>query len=360
MLNDFVDQNTILDVALDLLGNRALLSIFIGTFLGREHDVDSGGLAGEDLSGETLRTEVDAGTIDLVQENSWNITVDLQSKLGGLDHVEAANKRVNNDGKAGAVVNGDSIGLAGNFDDGPVAARDEDRLGLLRRNLNDLVRSLEVFDQPLVAFQLLARGLASPHALGLGLFARNGRLAPGGAGAVGHCRACAQARVLMCHLRLVYLAQGRGDLLALVELVKHGRHICCRGSWGWRRGNTRRRWWRRSTTARGVHSWNRRGRRWWWDNTSRRRRRITLDLFQRHQCINTGVVIPRQALGVVLFEIGRKSLEVLVVCLNVLDVCTVPVKQLVGVEVLPTDKLTCPCTPLALCCRSTQYHQSSQ
>lgn len=128
----------------------------------------------------------------------------------------------------------------------------------------------------------------------------------------------------MCHLRLIDLAKPRCDLLALVELVKYSRHIG-RGSRrrrGWRNAGGR---WRGRDTSRDIERWDRRGRR-------RRRRgssaasggRPVLDLFQSIQYIETGLVVPFQALRVVLLEIGREGLEVLVVCLDVLNVCSVP------------------------------------
>lgn len=179
VLNNLVDQHTVFDVTLDLLGNGALLGVIISAFLRGKHDVDGAALASEDLSSKALLAKVDSGTVDLIQKNSRNGAVNLQSKFRGLDNIQAADQRVNNDRKASAVVNGDGVGLAGDLDNALVAARDEDGLVLLCGDLNDLVRALEVLDQPLVSFQILAWRLASAHALRLGLLARRRGLAPG-------------------------------------------------------------------------------------------------------------------------------------------------------------------------------------
>lgn len=174
MLDDLGNKHPVLDVALKLLGDRALLGVIIGTFLGRKVDVNGRRLAGEDLGGKALLAQIDGSAINLVQKNGRNDTVDLQSELGRLDDVQAAHQGINNDGKTGAVVDGNSIRLAGNLDDRLVDARDEDRLVLLRRNLDNILCAVEVLHQPLATLQFLARRLASTHALGLGLLVWRG------------------------------------------------------------------------------------------------------------------------------------------------------------------------------------------
>lgn len=122
MLNDLGDQRAVLDVALDLFRDRAFLRVLVGTLLGREHDIDRTALAGENLCVETLVAEVDGSTIDLIQQDGRHRAVNLQSKLGRLDNVEAADERIDDDGQADAVVNGDGVRLAGHLDDALVAA----------------------------------------------------------------------------------------------------------------------------------------------------------------------------------------------------------------------------------------------
>lgn len=97
MLDNLAYQGTILDVALDLFGDRALLGIIIGSILRREHDVNGSALAGEDLSAETLLAEIDGSAVDLIQQDGGDEAVDLQSELGALDDVEAADKGVDDD-----------------------------------------------------------------------------------------------------------------------------------------------------------------------------------------------------------------------------------------------------------------------
>lgn len=178
VLNNLVDQHAVLNVALDLLRDRALFGIIISALLGGKHDVDGAALASEDLGSKALLAQVDSSTIDLIQESSRDGTVYLQSKLGRLDDIQAADQGVDNDGETGAVVNGNGVGLAVDLDDALVTAGDENGLILLRGDLNDLIGAFKVLDQPLVSFQILAGWLAGAHALGLGLLARCGGLAP--------------------------------------------------------------------------------------------------------------------------------------------------------------------------------------
>lgn len=146
MLNDLIHQHTILDVSLDLLRDRALLGVLISTFLGREVKVDIAALASENLGSKTLLTKVDRGTIDLVQQDSRDDTIDLQSELGRLDDVEATHEGVDDDRQAITVVNGNGIGLAVDLDDALVTAGDEDRLVLLRGHLNNFIRAFKILD----------------------------------------------------------------------------------------------------------------------------------------------------------------------------------------------------------------------
>lgn len=224
MLNDLVDQNAVLHVCLDLLGNGAFLGIIVGSLLRGEHDVDCSALAGEDLGGQALLAQVDGSAIDLVQEEGGDDTVYLEGELGGLDDVKAADERVDDEGEAGAVVDGDGVGLVVDLDDSLVAARDEDRVVLLRVDLNDLAGVVEVLDEPFAALQILARRLASAHALRLGLLARRRRLAPNGAAsggwAIGNHGAGAKVGVLVRHLRFVDLPKASGDGFTLVQLVE--------------------------------------------------------------------------------------------------------------------------------------------
>lgn len=178
MLDDLVDENAVLDVALDLFGEGTFLGIFVGAFLGWKHDVDRGAFAGEDFCVQTLGTEVDGRAIDLVEENGGNDAVNLQGELGRLNDLQAADEGVDDDGETGAVVDGDGICFARDLDDGLVTATDQDRVVLLSRDLDDLAGVVKVLDEPLVGFQLLTRWLLRTHALWLGLLARrSGRLA---------------------------------------------------------------------------------------------------------------------------------------------------------------------------------------
>lgn len=122
MFDNLADKHTIPDIALELLGNRALLGIIIRALLGRKHDVDGRRLASEDLGGKAFLSKIDHCAVNLIQQDSGDDTVDLQGKLGRLDDVQAADQGINNDGKTSAVVDGNGIGLVGNLDDTLVAA----------------------------------------------------------------------------------------------------------------------------------------------------------------------------------------------------------------------------------------------
>lgn len=184
MLDDLAHQHAVLDVALELLGQRALLGVSVGTLRRRKVDVNSGALASKDLSAEALMAKVDSSTINLIHQQSWDRAVDLHSELRALDDVKTADERVHDEGETNAVVDGDGVGLVCDLDDGLVAAANEDGLVLLRGDLDDLARALKVLDEPLAALELLAGRLARAHVFGLRLFARCWRLAPHGAGAL--------------------------------------------------------------------------------------------------------------------------------------------------------------------------------
>lgn len=185
MLNDLAHQYAVLDVALELLGQRALLGIFIGALRWWKVDVNSGALASEDLSVETLLAEVNGSTINLIQQQSGDCAVDLHSELGALDDVKTADERVDDEGETNTVVDGNSVGLVGDLDDGLVAATNEDGMVLLSGDLDDLARGIKVLDEPLAALEFFAGWLARAHVFGLGLFVRCWRLAPHGAGSFG-------------------------------------------------------------------------------------------------------------------------------------------------------------------------------
>lgn len=104
MFDDLGHQDTVLDVTLDLLGDRALLGVLVSTLLGREHDIHARRFTAEDFQVNAGRGKVDGGPIDLIQQQGGHDAVDLQRELGGLDHFETADEGVDDDGETGAVV----------------------------------------------------------------------------------------------------------------------------------------------------------------------------------------------------------------------------------------------------------------
>lgn len=172
MLDNLTNKLAILKVGLDLFRKRTFFGVLVRSLVRRQHDVDTGGLTGEDLRTQTLLVQVDRSAVDLVEQEGRNHAVDLEGELGRLDDVQTANQRVNDDGQTIAVVNGDGVGLAIDLDDRLVTTGDEDRMVLLGGNLDDFTGVVIMLNQPFVAFEIPARRLATPHALRLGLLIR--------------------------------------------------------------------------------------------------------------------------------------------------------------------------------------------
>lgn len=234
VLDNLTDKNAILDVALDLLRNRALLGVLVGSLLGWQHDVHTGALAGEDLGVQTLLTQIDGSAVNLVQQDGRDHAVDLQRELGRLDHLKTADEGVDDDGEAVAVVNGDGVCFVRHLEDGLVTAGNQDGLVLLGWYLNDASGIIEVLDVPLVRLKLLARRFLRAHALRLGLLSGSGALgtirrrrrnAAQGVAAIGDRRASTESGILVRHLRLVDLAEAGSNTLSLVYLSKDGGHV---------------------------------------------------------------------------------------------------------------------------------------
>ena len=174
MLDNLVNDLAVLNVRLNLLRKRTLLGIFIRPLLWRKHDVNSRAIAREHLRAQALLAQIDSRTVNLVKQKSRDDAVDLESEFGRLDDVETTDQRVDDDRQAGAVVDGDGVCLVVDLDDGLVTPGDEDGVVLRRGDIDDLAWVVIVLDEPLVAFEVLARGLAAAHALRLGLLAWHG------------------------------------------------------------------------------------------------------------------------------------------------------------------------------------------
>ena len=230
MVDNLADDFAVLDIGFELLGKRAFFGILVGSLLRRKHEIYSGAATGEYLCAQALLAQVHSGTIHLIKQECGDHTVDLEGELGRLDDIETADQRVHNDRQAVAVVDGDSIGLVIDLDNCFVTPGDEDGVVLLGRDLDDFVRTVEILNEPLVALKILARRLATTHALRLGLLIWN--WGPGTRHAVlrsrpfsWNCRVGTELRVLVCHLRPVNLTKARRDRISLVQLVKDRRHI---------------------------------------------------------------------------------------------------------------------------------------
>lgn len=307
MLNNLTNKLAILEVGLNLFRKRTFFRVLVRSLLRRQHDVDTGGLTGEDLCTQTLLVQVNSGAVDLVEQEGGDHTVDLEGELGRLDDVQTANQGVNDYRQAVAVVNGNGVGLAVDLDDRLATPGDEDGVVLLGGNLDDFTWVVIMLNKPLVALEIPTRRLATPHALRLGLLIRyrgsrtrhtvlRARTLPWDS------RAATEVGILVGHLRLVNLAEAGSNRISLVQLIKDCSHVRRGRAWLWskctRRGGRRG----RSTTR---HIERRHGR--------RRRRRAAnsasqsaLDLFQSFLRIEASLVIPGQAIGIMFLEIGSE------------------------------------------------------
>lgn len=228
VLDNLADELAILDISANLFWERDLLVIiFLG--LRRKVDVDAGTLGGEDLGVETLLGEVDCSAINLVEQDGGEGSEDLKGEVGALDDIDGGNQCINDNASARTVVDADGVGLANQADSSVLAVCDENGLRNGDFDLNRGVGVFEIFDNPLVAVELLL-GLflgggrrcnaLSADAVGLRLEFRSSATAAIDAVlaslAVRYGRSSAQRGVLVCHLALVDLSQTRCDSLASV------------------------------------------------------------------------------------------------------------------------------------------------
>ena len=140
MLNDFTDDLPVLNIAPDLLRQRVLsVVVFAG-----QVDVDARALACKDLCVLAVLAEVDCCAVDLVEENGGQRADNLQGEVGALDDVDGRDERVNDDGCARGVVDGDSVCLAIDADGGVLAAGDEDGVVDFGVEFNDVAGVVEV------------------------------------------------------------------------------------------------------------------------------------------------------------------------------------------------------------------------
>jgi hypothetical protein len=330
MLHHLTNHDPIPHHTPNLLRKRTLAIIRLPTLLSRYHYIHAGALTRQHLGVEAGRTEVDGGAVDLIEQHGRHDAVDLQLEAGRLDDVETGDERVDEDGEAGAVVDGDGVGLAAHPDHALAAAGDEDAVRELGGDVDHLRAGVVVvLDDPFVAVQVFARGFLGPHAFRFGALGGDGRFAArlgGGAeggglrvAAFGDAGAGAEGWVLVRHFRLVDFAEARGDGGALVQLVENGGHVAafgcavqCWGKW-WRCWTAvvveRLEWWRRRWSRGAV--W-----RWWCY--------ARLDLLESFHGVDAILVVPCQASWKMLLDICYKSIENSVICLDVFHVRFVP------------------------------------
>ena len=186
VLNNLAHKLAALDIGLDLLWHRDLARIVLVLLRG-QHNIDARAFAGEDLGAlHGLLAQEDRCTVYLVEHDGRKGPGHLGGKVGGLDDVDAAYERLDEDLCAWAVVDRDGVGLALEDDRGLVALGDKDGLLQGDLDLDWLGRRIPVLDQPLVsvkfllAFRLLRRcwGAVLPHARWLRLNAWARTLTP--------------------------------------------------------------------------------------------------------------------------------------------------------------------------------------
>ena len=111
MFDNFANENPIPHHTLDLLRQRPLDVIVIFR-LSRQIDVDARTLAREHLGSQRPFTQIDRRAIDLVEHDGRQSPKDLHFKLGALDHVDRADKRINDERALRAVIEGDGVGFS--------------------------------------------------------------------------------------------------------------------------------------------------------------------------------------------------------------------------------------------------------
>ena len=171
MLHNLTNQHPVPDHMLHLLRHRPL-HIIILLPLPRQNDIHARAQTRKDLGAETLLAQEHGRAIHLVEHDGRHRAQDLQLELGALDHVDRGDERIDDEGGADAVVQGDGVGFAVDADGGFGAAADEH--GLIDRggDVDDLRGRVEVLEDPFVAVEGFARRLLRAHALRFGFLAR--------------------------------------------------------------------------------------------------------------------------------------------------------------------------------------------
>ncbi len=170
MLHNLRHQPPIPDHTLHLLRQRPLLIIIL-LRPPRQHHIHARAQTRKHLRPQTLPAQIHRRPIHLIQHDRRQHAQHLHLELRALDDVNGGHEAVDDEREAGAVVDGDGVGFAGDADGGFGAAGDEDRLVDGDGQLNHLGGFVEVLDDPLVAVEVFARGFLGPHALGFGLLA---------------------------------------------------------------------------------------------------------------------------------------------------------------------------------------------
>lgn len=70
VLHNLADELAVLDVCLELLRD-GVLGVVLFSFRRRQVNVDAGALAAEDFRFQAFIAQVDGGTVDLIQQESW-------------------------------------------------------------------------------------------------------------------------------------------------------------------------------------------------------------------------------------------------------------------------------------------------
>lgn len=116
MLDNFADGSPIPDNGSDLPRNGQLLRVVIRSFLRRHDDIHVGAFTAENLSIQARLAQVQTCSIDLIKQDSRDNAINLQGKCRGFNDINAAHKRVNDDGEARTIVNRYSVGFTVNLD----------------------------------------------------------------------------------------------------------------------------------------------------------------------------------------------------------------------------------------------------
>ena len=149
------------------LHRHGLLHEIIVIALTRYHDIDTRTQRGYDLRAQTLLTQIDGRTINLIELHRRYDAQHLELEILAMYDVDIGDEGVDDERGGGAVVQGDLVRFAIDADPCLVTTTYEDELIDRGGDLDKVLGVVKVLDEPFVAVELLSRWLLAAHTLGL-------------------------------------------------------------------------------------------------------------------------------------------------------------------------------------------------